>query len=126
MNREEIDRIIRQDTVWSPESDDYEEISVVDNGKVYKGYKHAMEKGDVCVRYYEDDDYVRAYALIPYYNGYVILFDKKYHSYFTSILGEDDGSWFLIDADWPIHLKSNFIACVSEALGIFNSNFSGK
>lgn len=126
MNREEIDRIIREDTAWSPESDDYEEISIVDNGKVYKGYKHAMEKGGSVARYYEDTETVRAYALTLYETGVAIIFDKKNKSYFTAVLGEDDGSWFLVDKSWNILHKSTFIACMSEALNLFNANFRDK
>lgn len=126
MNREEIDRIIREDTAWSPESDDYEEIFIVDNGKVYKGYKHAMEKGGIVARYYEDAETVRTYALTLYETGVAIIFDKKNKSYFTAVLGEDDGSWFLVDKSWNILHKSTFIACMSEALNLFNANFRDK
>lgn len=110
-------------TVQSPERNG-EDIIIYSafKTKKCKSYKRASERCNSIIRYYEDDRFVRAYSLVAYEGGIVIIYDKFYKTYYTIILGEDDGSWFPRDS-WNFRGKSTFIACLSEALSIFNSNF---
>lgn len=55
--------------------------------------------------------------------GVAIIYDKFWNKYYTVILGEDDGAWFPRES-WTFTRKSDYIACMSEALSIFNSNFN--
>lgn len=43
-----------------------------------------------------------------------------YHVIFSYMIG--DASWFPVDS-WNFREKNTYIACLSEALSIFNSNF---
>lgn len=74
-------------------------------------------------KYYEDDRFARAYGLRAYEGGVAIIYDKFWNKYYTVILGEDDGAWFPRES-WTFTRKSDYIACMSEALSILNSNFN--
>lgn len=121
---EEVENVIIKDTsALNPERNG-EDIIIYSafETKKYKSYKRASERCNSIIRYYEDDRFVRAYSLVAYEGGIVIIYDKFYKTYYTIILGEDDGSWFPRDS-WNFREKTTFIACLSEALSIFNSNF---
>lgn len=90
-------------------------------------YKNQSETCNLITRYFEDDNYARSYAVSPYEEGIMVLMDKKSNEYNIIVIGEDDGCWF------PTHYyngmstkKSTFITLVTEALGIFNSNFDSS
>lgn len=121
---EEIEFIIIKDTSpLSPErEDEYESICSSFCTKEYKSYKRITERCNSIIRYYKSDRFVRAYSLVPYEGGVAIIYDKFYKNYYTITLGEDDGSWFPVDS-WNFREKNTYIACLSEALSIFNSNF---
>lgn len=121
---EEIEFIIIKDTSpLSPKrEDEYESICSSFYTKGYKSYKRITERCNSIIRYYESDRFVRAYRLVPYEGGVAIIYDKFYKNYYTITLGEDDGSWFPVDS-WNFREKNTYIACLSEALSIFNSNF---
>lgn len=121
---EEIEFIIIKDTSHlSPgREDEYESICNSFYTKEYKSYKRITERCNSIIRYYESDRFVRAYSLVPYEGGVAIIYDKFYKNYYTITLGEDDGSWFPVDS-WNFREKNTYIACLSEALSIFNSNF---
>lgn len=120
MTREEVDDLIRCDTAYAcPECT--EETTMIFDGM--EGFHCADEKCGVITRYYEDNKTARAYALTPYSSGFCIIYDKPTESYFSAVLGEDDGAWFLVDYPWTIFNKSEFICVMSEALSIFNANF---
>lgn len=121
---EEIEFIIIKDTSpLSPErEDEYESICSSFYTKEHKSYKRITERCNSIIRYYESDRFVRAYSLVPYEGGIAIIYDKFYKNYYTITLGEDDGSWFPVDS-WNFREKNTYIACLSEALSIFNSNF---
>lgn len=121
---EEVENVIIKDTsALNPERNG-EDIIIYSafETKKCKSYKRASERCNSIIRYYEDDRFVRAYSLVAYEGGIVIIYDKFYKTYYTIILGEDDGSWFPRDS-WNFRGKATFIACLSEALSIFNSNF---
>lgn len=121
---EEIEFIIIKDTSpLSPErEDEYESICSSFHTKEHKSYKRITERCNSIIKYYESDRFVRAYSLVPYEGGIAIIYDKFYKNYYTITLGEDDGSWFPVDS-WNFREKNTYIACLSEALSIFNSNF---
>lgn len=120
MTREEVENLIRFDTAnCCPECT--EETTMIFDGR--EGFHCADEKGGVITRYYEDEETARAYSLASYSSGFCIIYDKPTESYFTAVLGEDDGAWFLVDYPWTIFNKSEFICVMSEALNIFNANF---
>lgn len=103
------------------------ECDCIESNLFEDAYKCQSEACNLITRYFEDDNYARAYAVHTYSEGIMILFDKKTNNYNIIVIGEDDGSWF------PTHYysgigtnKSNFIHLVSEALGIFNSNFDSS
>lgn len=114
---EEINRLIESDTnISSPEISAYTDCPHWD-----KGMKNAVEVGNLVTRYYYDNvNGARAYGLIPYDMGVAIIARKGQFGVF--MLNEDDGSWFLFKPLW-ITNKSNFIACLSAALSIFNENY---
>ncbi len=121
---EEVENVIIKDTsALNPERNG-EDIIIYSafETKKCKSYKRASERCNSIIRYYEDDRFVRAYSLVAYEGGIVIIYDKFYKTYYTIILGEDDGSWFPVDS-WNFREKNTYIACLSEALSIFNSNF---
>lgn len=121
---EEVENVIIEDTsALSPERNGEDIIiySAFGTNKC-KSYKRVSERCNSIIRYYEDDRFVRAYSLVAYEGGIVIIYDKFYETYYTIILGEDDGNWFPRDS-WNFSEKTTFIACLSEALSIFNSNF---
>lgn len=95
---------------------------------IYKdAYKAQSESGDLIIRYFEDDNYARSYAVSPYEEGIMILMNKKSNKYNIIVIGEDDGCWFLTHYyDGICTKKSSFITLVSEALGVFNSNFDSS
>jgi hypothetical protein len=123
-NFEEIDNLIREDTaISSPELDDsYVPIHTALETSKYKSYKHSSECCSLITRYYEDNRFARAYGLMVYEGGIAIIYDKYLGLYYTITLGEDDGVWFPKDC-WNFSKKSDYIACMAEALSIFNSNF---
>lgn len=103
------------------------EFDCIESDVFENAYKSQSETCNLITRYYEDDNYARAYAVSPYKEGIMILMNKKSKEYNIIVIGEDDGCWF------PTHYydgirtdKHNFISLVSEALGIFNSNFDSS
>lgn len=116
--------LIRKDTdILSPEFDEYtKSLHTAIKHCEYPVDHFASEKGGMITRYYEDDRFARAYGLIAYKGGIAIICDKQYNEYYTTILGEDDGAWFPRES-WAFD-KSDYIACIAEALSIFNSNFN--
>lgn len=84
---------------------------------------NAASRGNFITRYYDDGEFVRAYCVLEYDGGVMILYDKSESSYRVILIGEDDGFWFPAEK-WKFNNKSDFIACYSEALSIFNNNFS--
>ena len=114
--------LIAKDTSHlSPEGDEIELSMHQGLALHHPTWKRASEKGGVIARYYEDSRYIRAYGLIAYEGGVAIIYDKFYGSYSTITLGEDDGAWFPKES-WGFTRKQDFIACLSEALSIFNAN----
>ena len=120
-----IEDLIRDDTsILSPEADNYvEPLHTAMNNPKYSSGHVASEKCSMITRYYEDDKFARAYGLRTYEGGIAIIYDKYYGRYYTIVLGEDDGAWFPRES-WSFTRKSDYIACMSEALSIFNSNFN--
>lgn len=97
---EEVENVIIKDTsALNPERNG-EDIIIYSafETKKCKSYKRASERCNSIIRYYEDDRFVRAYSLVAYEGGIVIIYDKFYKTYYTIILGEDDGSWFPRDS----------------------------
>ena len=82
---------------------------------------------DIATRYYEDENYARAYALTPYGSGVAIFADKKEDRYTLFMLGEDDGAWFVSTVHYLAWVnysnKLTFVSLISEALSIFNANY---
>lgn len=118
------DLIINDTAILSPETDNYTEPihTAMSNPKYSSGHV-ASEKCGMITRYYEDDRFAIAYGLRAYEGGVAIIYDKFWNKYYTVILGEDDGAWFPRES-WTFTRKSDYIACMSEALSIFNSNFN--
>lgn len=121
MESEDLKMMIYTDLgISSPELNVYTECPHFSNGK-YCGYNNASSKGGLITRYYEDKNYSRAYCVMDYDGGIMILYEKKSKKYRIIILGEDDGNWFPRDS-WRFN-KVDFIACYAECLSIFNNNF---
>lgn len=106
--------------ISSPELDAYTECPHFSNGTDF-GLNNASSKGGLITRYYEDENYARAYCVMDYDGGIMILYEKESKKYRIIILGEDDGNWFPKES-WSFD-KLDFITCYSECLSIFNNNF---
>ena len=124
---DDIDNMVRFDTVnVTPNCDVYEECQhTALNKKNNKAIRDVDFNCNIATRYYEDKNYARAYALSPYECGVMILCNKQYNAITISVLGEDDGAWFISDNSKLEYIggKSNFIGLVSEALSVFNNNY---
>lgn len=124
---EELNHIVFKDLAYvTPESDVWVECPhKAIKTDSFSDLREVDFPCDVATRYYEDNQYARAYALSPYENGVAIFVDKKDNSFTIFILGEDDGFWFLSTVhhlSW-VQGKSSFITLVSECLSIFNANY---
>lgn len=103
------------------------EYDYIESDIFEKAYKAQSETCNLIVRYFEDDKFARAYACRPYSEGIMILMDKTINEYNIIVIEEDDGSWFPSQYYSGMRTnKHNFISLVSEALGIFNSNFDSS
>lgn len=117
-----IKNIINNDLCYaSPEIKDVESSIFKD------ALKSASEQGNLITRYFEDDEYARAYCVEPYHDGIMIIFDKSIKTYNIIVIEEDDGAWFPTQYyDGIIANKSSFVCLLSEAIFIFNSNFNSE
>lgn len=124
MTRETIGILIVMDTgISSPEQNIYNECPHTAIGKTKDDrLGNAMFKCGSVIRYYEDENYARAYSLGEYSCGFMILYNKIERIFYTFTLGEDDGSWFIEEGCY-FEDKNDFVARITEATSIFNSNF---
>ena len=127
MDSEELRMLIVMDTgISSPEQCVYKECPHTAIGKTRDDrLSNAMFKCGSVIRYYEDENYARAYSLGEYDCGFMILYNKIECRFYIFTLGEDDGSWFIEDGCY-FDSKNDFIARITEAASIFNSNFKLK
>lgn len=116
---EEFNMIIYQDLgISTPESCVNKPYP---HGDSKKSYSNAVDKCNCITRYYEDEAYARAYCVGCYHGGFAIFYEKSTQQYFTYIIGEDDGNWFIMEG-WYFD-KNSFLTYMSEAFSIFNANF---
>lgn len=119
---QELRDIIYTDLGIATPETDYIESDIFE-----KAYHSPSEKCNLITRYFEDDKYVRAYAVKAFGEGIMIIFDKTLNSYNIIVLTEDDGYWYPTDYYSGITmLKSTFISLLTEAISIFNSNFNSE
>lgn len=118
----DIEYIIKSDLcLSSPEQCEYNPCIHTALDKYYKTMNNAMERCNDITRYYEDKEYARAYSLSCYSGGITVFYEKNTGCYYIFILGEDDGSWFIVEK-WTFD-KPEFITRLSQVLSIFNANF---
>ena len=103
------------------------EFNEVETNLFNGAWKSQSENFNVITRYFEDNEYVRAYCCYPYSEGVMILFDKKLKSYNIIIIEEDNSVWFPSHYYYGTSInKSSFIYLLTEVISIFNSNFNSE
>lgn len=103
------------------------EVDYIESNIVEHAFHSPSEKCNTITRYFEDDEYVRAYAVEVYTEGIMIIFNKKNRTYNIIVIQEDDGCWFPSQYYEGIKcIKSTFISLLTEAISIFNSNFNSE
>lgn len=118
-NLNEIHSIVYDDLNSATSENDYIESNLFKNA-----YHSPSEKCNIITRYFEDNEYARAYAVKACSGGIMILFNKTTELYNIITLGEDDGSWFPTEYyEGFSTTKSDFIYLLTEALGTFNNYY---